>query len=129
MSSMLIKNGTLIDGTGSNPLPDAAVLIEDNKLKEIGPADKISRSEEELTEIDAQGGFILPGFIDCHVHLMAEKFDLQKSIMTPFSYHFYEAIEYFRRTVMAGVTSVRDAGGMDLGTKTAIENGLVLGPR
>jgi imidazolonepropionase-like amidohydrolase len=129
MSTLLIKNGTLIDGTGANPLPDAAVLVEDNKLKAIGTTDKVSHPDEKLTEIDAQGGYILPGFIDCHVHLMSEKFDLQKSIMTPFSYHFYQAIEYFRRTLMAGVTSVRDAGGMDLGTKTAIENGLVQGPR
>jgi imidazolonepropionase-like amidohydrolase len=129
MKYTLIRNGNLIDGTGTMPVEKAAVLVVDDQILEVGPEEKITLPTGEVIELDAQGGYILPGFIDCHVHLMGEKFDLQKSVTTPFSYNFYQAIEYFRKTIMAGVTSVRDAGGMDLGTKKAIEDGLVLGPR
>jgi imidazolonepropionase-like amidohydrolase len=129
MEYTLIRNGSLIDGTGAQPVEKAAVLIGDNKIVDVGPEAKIRLPGQEVTEVDARGGFILPGFIDTHVHLMGEKFDLLEMVSTPFSFNFYKAIDHFRRTIMAGVTSVRDAGGLDLGTKLAIEKGLVLGPR
>lgn len=129
MKYLLIRNGSLIDGTGSDPVEKGAVLVGDHEIIAAGKEAEIKLPEVEINELDAQGGTILPGFIDCHVHLMFEKYDMQRSINTPFSYNFYQAIEYFRKTVYGGVTSVRDAGGLDLGTKKAIEDGLVLGPR
>jgi len=129
MAYSLIRNGTLIDGSGGNPLADAAVLIEDNTIRAVGHQNRIPLPDAELVEIDAQGGFILPGLIDTHVHLMFEGYDILKMINTPFSLNFYQAIDYMRRTVEAGVTTVRDAAGADLGVKTAVEQGLVLGPR
>ena len=129
MEYTLIRNGSLIDGTGAHPVEKAAVLIGDNKILDAGPESKVKLPGKNVVELDAKGGFILPGFIDTHVHLMSEKYDLMESVSTPFSYNFYKAIDHFSRTVMAGVTTVRDAGGCDLGTKKAIENGLVLGPR
>ena len=128
MAYCLIRNGTLIDGTGAEPLPDAAVLLEDNRIRAVGPVRAI-QVPGGVAEIDAQGGFILPGFIDTHVHLMLEGFNIPQMMATPFSFNFYKAIEHMRRTVEAGVTSVRDAGGADLGVKQAVEQGLVLGPR
>ncbi len=129
MKYTLVRNGTLIDGTGAMPVKGAAVLLEGNKIVEISSEVKMKLPEGDVTEVDAKGGTILPGFIDCHVHLMMEKFDMQAVVNTPFSYNFYKAIEYFKKTLMAGVTSVRDAGGLDLGGKKAIEDGLVPGPR
>jgi len=129
MAYTLIHNGTLIDGMGGQPLPDGAVLIEDNRIEAAGLQNALSLPEGEVNEIDAQGGFILPGFIDTHVHLLGEGYDVMKMINTPFSLNFYQAIDYMRRTVEAGVTSVRDASGADLGVKQAVEQGLVLGPR
>jgi imidazolonepropionase-like amidohydrolase len=129
MSYIYIHNGNILDCTGSEPYKNGAVLIEGNRIKAVGAKAKISIPKEEVIEIDARGGYILPGFIDCHVHLMGEDHDMQKMMMTPFSYQFYKAIDHFRRTLEAGVTSVRDAGGLDLGTKKAIEDGLIPGPR
>jgi imidazolonepropionase-like amidohydrolase len=54
---------------------------------------------------------------------------LMKVATTPFSMNFYLAIGYLRRTLDAGITSVRDAGGADLGLKRALEGGLIDGPR
>ncbi|HKK08331.1 MAG TPA: amidohydrolase family protein, partial [Gemmatimonadota bacterium] len=84
---------------------------------------------EDAETVDAGGGWILPGFIDCHVHLTVEVDDMMRLLATPFSLPFYQAIGYMRRTLDAGVTTVRDAGGADLGMKTAVESGLVEGPR
>ncbi|MBI3362234.1 MAG: amidohydrolase family protein, partial [Chloroflexi bacterium] len=75
------------------------------------------------------GGFILPGFIDTHVHLTLEGLNLARDMVTPFSLRFYNSVATMRRTVEAGITSVRDAGGADVGVKQAVESGVVLGPR
>lgn len=125
----LIHNGTLIDGRGGQPVKEAAVLIKENQIEATGRKNEISLPDASITMLDAQGGFILPGLIDTHVHLMLEGFNLQKNMATPFSMRFFQATNYMRRTVEAGITSVRDAGGADLGIKQAVEQGVVLGPR
>ncbi|MGE6256579.1 amidohydrolase family protein [Heyndrickxia sporothermodurans] len=129
MTYILIKNGTLIDGNGGQPLKDAAVLIKDNVIKQVGELSGISVPDEEVEVIDAENGYILPGLIDTHVHMMLEFEELRKSLSTPFAYKFYQAIEYMKKTIDAGITTVRDAGFTDVGVKEAIDNGLVLGPR
>lgn len=128
-SYTLIHNGTLIDGRGGSPLPNAAVLVKENQIQAVGRKTELSLPDADLVMVDAQGGFILPGLIDTHVHVMLEGFDIVKRVSTPFSLKFYQAMDRMRRTVEAGITSVRDAGGADLGVKQAVEQGLVLGPR
>ena len=128
MSTTLIRNGTLIDGTGREPVRDAALLIRDGRIAAAGSAADIS-SPAGATVVDAAGGTILPGFIDAHVHLMLDGFYMMPALMTPFSLPFYQAIDRMKRTLAAGVTTVRDAGGADLGLKRAVETGLVSGPR
>ena len=129
MTNILVHNATLIDGRSPQPILNAAVLIEDNKIIAAGPADTVQPPPEEHIAIDAQGGTILPGFIDTHVHMMIEGINIARDIMAPFSLRFYQSIGRMRRTLDAGITSVRDAGGADLGIKQAVESGLVDGPR
>lgn len=129
MAFSLIRNGTLIDGNGGLPVSNAAVLIEDNRIRAAGPASQLSLPNADLTEIDAGGGFILPGFIDTHVHITLEGVNIARDMVTPFSLKFYNSVQFMRRTVEAGITSVRDAGGADAGVKQAVETGVVLGPR
>lgn len=126
----LIHNGTVIDGRGGKPIKDGAVLIKDNKIQQVGPYNEVkTTSPADATKIDAGGGTILPGFIDTHVHLMLEGINIPQMMTRPASYNFFRAINHMRRTIEAGITSVRDAAGADLGLKTAVENGLVVGPR
>ena len=129
MPYTLIRNGTLIDGKGGAPIPNAAILIEDNRIKAVGAANDIAPPDTKTAELDAKGGFILPGFIDTHVHLMLEGVNIMRDMVTPFSLKFYNSAQYMRRTIEAGITSVRDAGGADAGVKQAVDTGLVLGPR
>lgn len=129
MTYTLIHNGTLIDGTGAAPVPNAAILIEDGRLKSVGTFDTVTLPNSDITRIDAQGGTILPGFIDAHVHMWHDDFDVMREMTDPLSLNFYRAIGNMKRTIEAGVTTVRDAGGSDLGMKMAVDKGLVVGPR
>jgi imidazolonepropionase-like amidohydrolase len=128
MTKTLIHNGTLIDGSGGAVLVDAALLLEENRIVAVGPATQID-APTDAQMIDAGGGFILPGLIDAHVHLMLEGVDPARMLTTPFSYNFFAAVGRMQRTIDAGITSVRDAGGADLGLKQAVQDGLVVGPR
>jgi imidazolonepropionase-like amidohydrolase len=125
----LIHNGTLIDGNGGVPRGQTAVLIKDNTFHAIGHKNDIRLPDREISYIDAQGGHILPGLIDTHVHFIFEGVNIPKLMNTPFSKTYYEALPRMERTLNAGITSVRDAGGVDLGMKQAVEEGIVLGPR
>lgn len=129
MSSILIRNGTLIDGTGKAPLADAAVLVKDNLILDVGQGRNIRQPDTEVTEIDASGGYILPGMIDTHVHVMLEGVNIARDMVTPFSMRFYNSVNYLKNTIDAGITSVRDAGGADAGVKQAVESGVIVGPR
>lgn len=123
-----IYNGTLIDGTGGAPRPDGAILIEGDRIVAVGTRGQLT-PRPDAARIDARGGWILPGLIDTHVHVMLEGLDIPKMLTTPFSYNFYKAIAHMRRTIDAGITTVRDAGGADLGIKQAQADGLIVGPR
>lgn len=129
MGRTLIHNGTLIDGNGGQPVHDGAVMLENNSILAAGRKADFGAPAADVAFVDAQGGFILPGFIDTHVHMMVEGYDIMKSLTTPFSFRFYEVIARLRRTIDAGITSVRDAGGADAGVKMAVEQGVVVGPR
>lgn len=128
MGKTVVKNGRVIDGQGKQPLDKGIVVFEGNALVFVGEENDYSLSGDEEV-IDAQGGSILPGFIDTHVHVMMEYEAIQKRLESPFSFKFYQAAQYMRKTLDAGITSVRDALGADLGVKKAVEEGLISGPR
>lgn len=125
----LIHNGTLIDGNGGEPVENAAVLIKDRTILDIGQEDSVKVPDGEIKRLDAQGGFILPGFIDCHVHMMFNGFRFENPLYTPLSLYFYEAVRNLEKTLETGVTTARDAGMADYGVKMAVEEGLIIGPR
>ncbi len=129
MSYTLVKNGTLINGTGGTPIKNAAVLIKDHVIAAIGPEKSIKIPDKNVNIVDAKDGFILPGFIDAHVHLMTDGFGREETIYTPLSLYFYNVVERMQRTLNAGVTTVRDAGLADVGVKLAVEKGIIIGPR
>jgi imidazolonepropionase-like amidohydrolase len=129
MTTILIHNATLIDGTGAAPISNAGILIEDGRIRAVGRADSLKLPNSVITRIDAGGGFILPGLIDAHVHMWHEDFDVMREMTDPLSLNFYRAVGNMRRTIDAGITTVRDAGGSDLGMKMAVDKGLVVGPR
>ena len=129
MKRTLVRNATIIDGNGGPPHENAALLIEGKRIVQLGDEDATVVAGGEARVIDAQGGYLLPGFIDCHVHVTLENLTIERVLSTPLSFTLFQSIDHMRRTLEAGVTSVRDAGGADLGLKQAVEEGLVAGPR
>ncbi|CDQ40457.1 metal-dependent hydrolase family protein [Virgibacillus salexigens] len=128
MSKIIIENGLVIDGTGKEPLKDSIVVIDGQQIIYVGKREGYAKSGDEAV-VDAQGGSILPGFIDTHVHMMMEYSPIADRLATPFSFMYYQAANYLKTTLHAGITSVRDALGTDLGVKKAVEDGLIEGPR
>ncbi|WP_456279240.1 amidohydrolase family protein [Bacillus sp. AK128] len=129
MTVTIIKNGRLIDGNGGEPIVNGAIAFEGEKIVYVGKESELPPFNGEVAYIDAEGGTILPGFIDTHVHMMLEYEPVEQRLATPFSYNFYKAINYMKNTVNAGITTVRDCGGTDVGVKQAVENGIIVGPR
>ncbi|HEX6754315.1 MAG TPA: amidohydrolase family protein [Mycobacteriales bacterium] len=118
----VFANGQVFDGTGSDPA-DADVVVEDGRIVDVG----LGLDGDEV--VDCDGATVLPGLIDAHVHLLFSRVNPMKTLQTPFSYPYYEAVRNMRATLDCGITTVRDAGGADLGVKEAVADGLVPGPR
>ena len=123
---LAITNGTLIDGSGGEPQRGVTVLIEGERISSLGRNLAIPR---DAIVIDAQGGSILPGLIDCHVHFALEYPNMARYLVTPPSLRLLETIPRMKATLDAGVTTVRDAAGAPAGLKHAVERGIVMGPR
>lgn len=122
MTRTVFTGGEVFDGTGSAPAP-ADVLIEDDRIIAIGTG------LDGDVAVDCTGKTLLPGMFDTHVHVVVSSVGLRDRVQRPFSYQFYEAAVNLKKTLALGITTVRDAGGADLGIKQAVENGLIAGPR
>src|SRR5207248_5587774 len=79
--------------------------------------------------IDAGHLAVMPGMIDCHVHLGSSTWGVQERLSIPFSLIVAHALNHARITLEAGFTSVRDAAGTPRGVKMALDQGLFPGPR
>ncbi len=123
MTRTLFSGGSVFDGTGAAPGP-AEVVVEDGWIVGVGSG----FDGDEV--VDLGGRTVLPGLFDCHVHLtFSGDLDPLRRAMKPFSLKYFEAVANMEATLRTGITSVREAGGSDLGVKTAVAEGLVRGPR
>jgi imidazolonepropionase-like amidohydrolase len=131
---LLIKNGTLIGGKGSDPVPNTLVVVEGNRIARVGPADgRLQPESPDDTVIDAVGKFILPGLIDAHCHISLHQGALPGVKYTS-SAEFCTlwAAHAIGRVLRAGVTSIAVPGGKwftDVTVREAAEAGLLEGPR
>ncbi len=121
-----VRCGTLIDGTGGDPVRGATLVYEGDTIVSIDRGGQVPRDAEV---VDAAHLTVMPGMIDCHVHLGSSTWGLQERLLTPYSLTIAHALNHARITLEAGFTSVRDAAGTPRGVKMAIEQGLFPGPR
>jgi imidazolonepropionase-like amidohydrolase len=132
--SILIKAGRLIDTRGGTVLIDQAILIEGDRIKEIGPVATVTgHAPATVKVIDLSKATVLPGLIDCHTHITGQSGNYyeEKFRKSPIDAAVIAHI-YALRTLEAGFTTVRDVGGgefIDVALRNAINNGLVAGPR
>ena len=122
MGRTVLSGGRVFDGTGS-AVADADVAISGGRIIDVGTG--LDGDEQ----VDVSGLTLLPGLFDCHVHVMVSGIDLVRRLQRPFSYQFFQAASNLAATLDCGITTVRDAGGADLGVQRAVEDGLIDGPR
>jgi len=121
-----VRCGTLIDGTGAEPVRGATLVFEGDTIVSVDPSGQVPRDADV---VDAAHLTVMPGMIDCHVHLGSSTWGLQERLLTPYSLTIAHALDHARITLAAGFTSVRDAAGTPRGVKMAIDQGLFPGPR
>lgn len=132
---VLIKNGTLIDGTGKAPVANDAILLEGKLIKAVGKeALQAENSGEPVTEtIDATDRYILPGLIDGHVHLsMFQGTPPGLKFPTSAEHCTLRAAQHLAPIMRAGFTSVSVPGGkwfVDVSLREAVNAGMIEGPR
>lgn len=121
MSELVLREANVLDASGrfDGPLD---VVVRDGLVADVG------RSLAGAGGVDASGLFLMPGVIDCHVHLGWRTWDTAKLLAESIQRWTLEAAAVARRTLEAGVTTVRDAGGIDAGFRDGIAAGLVPGP-
>lgn len=100
------------------------VHVEDGRIVARGP-----RLSSSAPSLDGGGRWLMPGVFDCHLHTTMSSTNPLELMRTPVSRWALESTINLRRTLEAGVTSVRDAGGADAGIRGAIADGVVAGPR
>ena len=120
----------LLDPASGDTTREAAVLIQDGHVTYVGRRAN-AQVPRDAEVIDATGLTVLPGLIDCHVHLtsLGEGLDFARELTTPPTLELMRAVRSARRTLEAGFTAVRDAAGSPAGIRMAIDAGYFPGPR
>ena len=131
----LLKAARLVDGNGGPIAEQAAILLEGNTISQIGTKETVQAPEgASATEIDYGNATILPGLVDCHVHLIGigdgragdDLVTLPDEVLT------VQAAQNVRKHLYSGVTTVRDCGAKNRTTfllREAVEMGIVPSPR
>ena len=125
MTSYLFTNGRVLDAQNAALVDGLDVLVEDSEIREV--SDTPIRTNAEV--IDLRGKALMPGLIDCHVHVNAGLVNIGANAMLPSSLAALRTGRIMAAMLRRGFTTVRDLGGADLGLVQAVEEGLIDGPR
>jgi len=127
----IIHCGQIIDGIADKVQKEVSIVIEGNTITKIEKGFVEVADNQKL--IDLSEAFVMPGFIDMHVHIESEysknsylqKFTLNKADKS------FQAVNNAKLTLNAGFTTIRDLGGSGVNTalRDAIKKGIIVGPR
>src|SRR5262245_44822012 len=123
---------TLIDGTGHGPQDHVILVIRDGRITYVGDeAGWVEVPEEPSTVLALPGRTVLPGLIDCHVHLAGEGIPGGRWSGDA-GWATLLMLRHAQQSLAAGITTVRDVGGrygLEFAVRRAIEEGMWTGPR
>jgi imidazolonepropionase-like amidohydrolase len=124
--SIIFHNARVLDGRSPEGEHGRSVRVEAGRIREV--------SEQRLTSasarsIDLRGRTLMPGLIDCHVHVVAALAHLGQNAMLPDALVAYHAARIMREMLHRGFTTVRDLGGATHALVDALQQGLITGPR
>jgi imidazolonepropionase-like amidohydrolase len=130
METLVLVGASLIDGSGAEPVRGRAVVVERDRITQVVDDARAPRGRR----IDLSGCTLLPGLINCHVHLCfgAEADPVRAMRDEPYALTALKVLRRAQETVEAGVTTVRDLGGRDyaeFAVRRAVAEGLFPGPR
>lgn len=120
--------GRLIDGRGGEVIENALVVVENDQIRAVGPAEE-HLSPDSAQQIDIKGKTILPGLIDAHVHVGNIDISMQKTARLPPAVYVHLATRNLENDLNLGFTTLRDAGGLDFSFREAIDRKIISGPR
>ncbi len=123
----------LIDGTGSAPIENPAVLIQGSRITAVGKQGDIT-VPQDANKLDYGDKVLLPGLIDCHVHLCMSADDnpLARLYEDSDDMLLLRAAKNARLALKAGVTTLRDCGGRNgvtFSIREAMKKNIINGPR
>jgi imidazolonepropionase-like amidohydrolase len=125
-TSFLFTGGNVLDAEAGILRQGLDVLVTDQRIAAISTG----RARPEGVEvIDLAGKTIMPGLIDCHVHVVAETLDLWANMIAPASLAALRSARVMEEALQRGFTTLRDLGGADYGLVRAVNEGLIAGPR
>jgi imidazolonepropionase-like amidohydrolase len=122
----VLANATIFDGASEQLVENGTVVIEADRIREVTTSTTTFRDSRV---IDCGGRYLMPGLIDCHAHAYSPTFNLLAADHMPSSLLAAYATKWLRGALHRGFTSVRDAGGGDVGLALAIDRGVIEGPR
>ncbi len=131
----LIRSGSLFDGTGSPVVEQAAILIEGDIIRAVGPENEVRPPDgANVREFNYPGQTVLPGLVDCHVHLIGfgDGRSGDELALLPDELLTLQAARNARVHLESGVTTVRDCGAKNRTTlilREAVKLGITVGPR
>ena len=127
MSQILFRNFSLLDPRWDEPRGGYEVLVEGETIKEVSAKPIKARNAQVVN--GAGKRTLMPGLIDCHVHVFLTEVNIRNLESVPLTLLTAKSAELMRGMIDRGFTTVRDTGGADWGIKTAVESGLIPGPR
>jgi imidazolonepropionase-like amidohydrolase len=126
MPQILFKNLNLLDPRWNEARGGYEVLVEDDLIKEV--SSKPIKAAKART-VDCGKRTLMPGLIDCHVHVFLVEVNIRNLENVPLTLLTARSADLMKSMIDRGFTTVRDTGGADWGIKTAVEAGLIPGPR
>ena len=126
MPSILFRNFRMLDPDIGELRDGFDLLVEGNTIREV--SDRPIRSEA-ADVVDCGGRVLMPGLIDCHVHVFLVAVNLGTMESMPLTLMTARAAGMMRAMLDRGFTTVRDTGGADWGIKQAVDQGAIPGPR
>ena len=127
MSAILFTNASVFDGIGPELIRGAEVLVAEGRIQQVSEGAIPRPIDCEI--VDLGGRTLMPGLIDAHVHIWATDLDILRLIRRRTEYLAAFAYRSLRHMLARGFTTVRDAGGTDIGYAQALSEGLAEGPR
>jgi imidazolonepropionase-like amidohydrolase len=124
--TVLFENASVLDTAAGAIVPGQRVLVRGGEVAAVGPD---VEAPEGAAAVDLGGKTLMPGLIDCHVHVNAHTADLAGLGDQSPAYVAVKASIELREMLHRGFTTVRDPGGADFGIHDAVAEGLIDGPR